>query len=36
MADPMNANVHVLAGNLLMTTGSYDDALKAYHNSDQV
>ena len=28
--------VHVYAGNLLMTTGSYDDALKAFGNANQL
>jgi tetratricopeptide (TPR) repeat protein len=28
--------VHVYAGNLLMTTGSYDDATKAFTNADCV
>lgn len=28
--------VHVYAGNLLMTTGAYLDAIKAYENADTV
>mmetsp|Transcript_16547 Transcript_16547/g.11874 ORF Transcript_16547/g.11874 Transcript_16547/m.11874 type:complete len:104 (-) Transcript_16547:82-393(-) len=28
--------VHIYAGNLLMTTGSYDDATKAFSNADSV
>jgi hypothetical protein len=28
--------VHIYAGNLLMTTGSYDDATKAFTNADSV
>ena len=28
--------VHVYAGNLLMTTGAYQDAIKAYENGDTV
>jgi tetratricopeptide (TPR) repeat protein len=28
--------VHAFAGNLLMTTGSYDDATKAFTNADKV
>ena len=36
MIDPKNPLVHVYAGNLLMTTGSYDDAAKAFSNADQV
>jgi len=28
--------VHVYAGNLLMTTGAYSDAVKAYENADTV
>lgn len=28
--------VHVYAGNLLMTTGAYQDAIKAYENADTV
>lgn len=28
--------VHIYAGNLLMTTGSYDDATKAFMNADSV
>lgn len=28
--------VHIFAGNLLMTTGSYDDATKAFTNADSV
>jgi tetratricopeptide (TPR) repeat protein len=36
MIEPKNPIVHVYAGNLLMTTGSYDDAAKAFSNADQV
>ena len=28
--------VHVYAGNLLMTTGAYQDAIKAFLNADTV
>jgi hypothetical protein len=28
--------VHILAGNLLMTTGAYKDAVKAFENADSV
>jgi hypothetical protein len=28
--------VHVYAGNLLMTTGAYPDAIKAFQNADTV
>lgn len=28
--------VHAYAGNLLMTTGSYEDAAKAFTNADSV
>ncbi len=28
--------VHVYAGNLLMTTGAYHDAIKAFLNADTV
>ena len=28
--------VHVFAGNLLMTTGAYNDAIKAFENADTV
>lgn len=28
--------VHIYAGNLLMTTGSYEDATKAFSNADSV
>ena len=28
--------VHVYAGNLLMTTGAYSDAIKAYENAETV
>lgn len=33
---PNNPMVHVYAGNLLMTTGAYLDASKAYINADGV
>ena len=28
--------VHIYAGNLLMTTGSYEDATKAFTNADDI
>jgi hypothetical protein len=28
--------VHIYAGNLLMTTGAYNDAIKAFDNADTV
>ena len=34
--DPKNPSVHIYAGNLLMTTGAYLDATKAYFNADVV
>ena len=34
--DPKNPKVHIYAGNLLMTTGAYLDATKAYLNADVV
>ena len=36
MIEPKNPLVHVYAGNLLMTTGSYEDASKAFTNADSV
>ena len=36
MTDPKNPMVHVYAGNLLMTTGAYTDAIKAFENADTV
>lgn len=36
LTDPKNPMVHVYAGNLLMTTGAYHDAIKAYENADSV
>jgi len=36
MIEPKNPLVHVYAGNLLMTTGSYEDAAKAFSNADSV
>ena len=36
MLQPKNPMVHAYAGNLLMTTGSYDDATKAFSNADKV
>ena len=30
LSDPKNPMVHIYAGNLLMTTGAYQDAIKAY------
>ena len=34
--DPKNPMVQILAGNLLMTTGAYNDAIKAYENAETV
>mmetsp|Transcript_19568 Transcript_19568/g.30094 ORF Transcript_19568/g.30094 Transcript_19568/m.30094 type:complete len:223 (-) Transcript_19568:1888-2556(-) len=34
--EPKNPSVHIYAGNLLMTTGSYDDATKAFTNADNI
>lgn len=36
LTDPKNPMVHVYAGNLLMTTGAYQDAIKAFLNADTV
>ena len=36
LTDPKNPMVHVYAGNLLMTTGAYTDAIKAFENADTV
>lgn len=36
MIQPKNPMVHAYAGNLLMTTGSYDDATKAFSNANKV
>ncbi len=36
LTDPKNPLVHVYAGNLLMTTGAYQDAIKAFLNADTV
>ena len=36
MLYPKDPNVHIYAGNLLMTTGAYYDASKAYLNADEV
>ena len=36
MIQPKNPMVHAFAGNLLMTTGSYDDATKAFTNANKV
>ena len=36
LTDPKNPMVHVFAGNLLMTTGAYTDAIKAFENADTV
>jgi len=36
LTDPKNPMVHVFAGNLLMTTGAYQDAIKAFLNADTV
>lgn len=34
--EPKNAQVHIYAGNLLMTTGSYEDATKAFTNANNI
>ena len=34
--EPKNPSVHIYAGNLLMTTGSYEDATKAFTNADNI
>jgi tetratricopeptide (TPR) repeat protein len=34
--EPKNPMVHIYAGNLLMTTGSYEDATKAFSNADNI
>lgn len=36
IADQKNPLVHICAGNLLMTTGAYTDAIKAFDNADTV
>lgn len=36
LLQPKNPMVHAYAGNLLMTTGSYEDAAKAFTNADSV
>ena len=36
LTDPKNPMVHIYAGNLLMTTGAYSDAIKAFENADTV
>ena len=36
LIQPKNPMVHAYAGNLLMTTGSYEDATKAFTNADSV
>lgn len=36
LTDPKNPMVHIYAGNLLMTTGAYSDAVKAFENADTV
>ena len=36
LLQPKNPMVHAYAGNLLMTTGSYEDASKAFTNADSV
>ena len=36
MIEPKDPLVHVYAGDLLMTTGSYEDAAKAFSNADSV
>ena len=36
MLEPKNSSVHIYAGNLLMTTGSYEDATKAFTNADNI
>ena len=36
ISDQKNPIVHIYAGNLLMTTGAYPDAIKAFDNADTV
>ena len=36
ISDQKNPIVHIYAGNLLMTTGAYKDAIKAFDNADTV
>ncbi len=36
MLRPKDPGVHIHAGNLLMTTGSYEDATKAFTNADNI
>ena len=36
MLKPKEPEVHILAGNLLMTTGSYEDAIKAFSNANNL
>jgi tetratricopeptide (TPR) repeat protein len=36
ISDQKNPIVHIYAGNLLMTTGAYTDAVKAFDNADTV
>jgi hypothetical protein len=36
ISDQKNPIVHIYAGNLLMTTGAYSDAIKAFDNADTV
>jgi len=36
ISDQKNPLVHIYAGNLLMTTGAYTDAIKAFDNADTV
>lgn len=36
ISDQKNPIVHIYAGNLLMTTGAYNDAIKAFDNADTV
>ena len=36
ISDQKNPLVHIYAGNLLMTTGAYNDAIKAFDNADTV
>jgi tetratricopeptide (TPR) repeat protein len=36
LSEPKDPMVHVQAGNLLMTTGAYSDAIKAFENADSV
>jgi len=35
LASPDDPTVHVSAGNLLMLTGAYEDAIKAFSNANE-